>query len=373
MKISEMLQREDFYAILPETFNQYAAFLGIEPGSVAVVGKGEKANLFVNEKLNAILAARPSGAVKAYLKTEYTVGGNALRKVAVAAYLKYALTCVRGNSQRGLRCDMKSSLNDVLIYPCNKKIRLFDFKEGVVYTVLKTGFPDIYIKRETKFRQDANVPFVPKILSCMDGCYSERIIENGRPLARIQDGGYVERKKQESLRLVQSLTTSPKRVRAKEYVAGLRDRCLTMLKNKNGFESFERVEGVFERLTGKVTACEIGLVTSHGDFQPGNIWIDKDGEIVIIDWETVKERSPYYDYAALYCSLRNHGGLNNLCERIKANKHLNDNEDCPIQTVLALILAEELEYQTEELISFPGKMGLAIYENQLKEFESIRL
>ena len=45
-------------------------------------------------------------------------------------------------------------------------------------------------------------------------------------------------------------------------------------------------------------------------------------------------------------------------------------EGCPADTVLSLILAEELEYQTEELISFPGKMGLEMYMNKITEFET---
>lgn len=371
MKISEMLAREDFYSILPQTLNHYAEFLDIEPGSVAVLGKGADANLYVNEKLNAIIASKPSKQVKDYLRTEYTVGGNPLRKLAVAAYLTAAMTFVKNNAQRGLKIGFAQKTDDILIYPCNKKIRLFDFKEGVVHTVLKEGFPDIYIKRETDFRLKNNAAFIPKITRNGDGCYSETIIRNGRPLARIQDAAFVEEKKHESLALLTSLTIQPRKVMTKEYVAELKGRCLQMLKGKEGFTANERVSTLFDGWQKMVQDCGVDLVVSHGDFQPGNIWIDENGSIVIIDWETVKERSPFYDYAALYCSLRNHGGLNNLCERIRNNSYLSAIEGCPVDTVLALILAEELEYQTEELISFPGTMGLEMYMNRITEFETI--
>ena len=195
-----MLQREDFYALLPDTLNRYADFLCIEPGGAAVVGKGEKADLYVNEKLNAIISAKPSKEVKDYLKTEYSVSGNSIRRSAVSAYLSLATTFVRWNAQRGLSLAGKQGLENILIYPCNKKIRLFDFATGIVFTVLKAGFPDIYIKRETDFRLNAKAGFVPKILNIGDGCYSETIIKKGRPLARIQDSSFVEEKKKESLR-----------------------------------------------------------------------------------------------------------------------------------------------------------------------------
>lgn len=371
MKISEMLAREDFYSILPQTLNHYADFLGIEPGSVAVVGKGADAKLFVNEKLNAIIASKPSKQVKNYLRTEYTVGGNPLRKLAVAAYLTAAMTFVKSNAQRGLKIGFAQKTDDILIYPCNKKIRLFDFKEGVVHTVLKEGFPDIYIKRETEFRLKNNAAFIPKITRNGDGCYSETIIRNGRPLARIQDAAFVEKKKSESLRLLTTLTVQPRKVDAKIYLLALKDRCLWMLAAKEGFNANERVAALFDGWLSKIQDCTVDLVVSHGDFQPGNIWIDESGKIVIIDWETVKERTPFYDYAALYCSLRNHGGLNNLCRRIRTDNHLSTIEGCPVDTVLALILAEELEYQTEELISFPGTMGIEMFMNRIIEFETI--
>lgn len=370
MKISEMLAREDFYSILPDTLNRYAEFLGIEPGSAATVGKGETPDLYVNEKLNAIIASKPSKQVKDYLRTEYTVAGSPLRKMAVAAYLTAALTFVKSNAQRGLKIKLRGKADDVLIYPCNKKIRLFDFSEGVVYTVLKEGFPDIYIKRETEFRLNKDVSFVPKIKQSGQGCYSETIIRNGRPLARIQDAAFVEEKKHESLELLTSLIKQPRKIDARAYVAELKERCLKMLATKKGFVECDKVATIFDRLIEKTQDCAIELVISHGDFQPGNIWIDENGKTVIIDWETVKERTPFYDYAALYCSLRNHGGLNNFCERVRANDYLSKVVGCSVETVIALILAEELEYQTEELISFPGTMGLEMYMNKINEFET---
>lgn len=373
MKISEMLQREDFYDILPKTLNRYAGFLGIAQGSVVVKDKGCKADLFVNEKLNTIISAKPSKNVKDYLKTEYAVNGSALRKMMVNTYLTASTTMVKRLSQRGLTLKTSLPLNDVLIYPCNKKIRLFDFTSGIVYTVLKDGFPDIYIKCETEFRQNTDAVFVPKLTSSGDGCYSETIIKNGRPLARIQDEAFVEEKKKESLDLLLSLTKERESISAKAYLAQLKDRCMAMLASKDGFDGESIVSGIFDKLNDGINDCEIEMVTSHGDFQPGNIWIDAEGKIVIIDWETVKKRSPFYDYAALYCRLRNHGGLQNLCTRIKENEHLSTIDSSPVSSVLRVILAEELEYQTEELVSFPNSMGIDIYNKFITELKTINI
>lgn len=373
MKISEMLQRENFYSILPDTINRYAGFLRVEPGSAVVVGKGENANLYVNERLNAILSRKPSKEVRNYLRTEYTVGGSMLRKVAVAAYLTMASNMVRRNADKGVKLNTSLNLDNILIYPCNKKIRLFDFSSGIVYTVLKDGFPDIYIKRETEFRLNTKADFVPTILNNADGCYAEAIIKNGRPLARIQDAAFVENKKRESLQLLAGLTEKSISIQAREYLTGLKNRCVKMLAGKEGIKDATSLMVVFDKLLGYTDDSTVELVTSHGDFQPGNIWIDSEGKVVIIDWETVKVRSPFYDYAALYCHLRNHGGLQNLCSRVKEDSYLTNVPGSSVKTVLTLILAEELEYQTEELISFPGTMGLEKYMNIINEFEHIEI
>lgn len=368
-----MLKREDFYTILPNTLNKYADFLGIEPGSVRVIDKGNKAALYVNENLNAILSAKPSRNVRDYLKTEYSVSGSIFRRMVVRAYLLASMTLVKDFSQKGLTFSSGLSLKDILIYPCNKKVRLFDFASSIVHTVLKDCFPDNYIKRETAFRNEKDAPFIPKITRCGEGCYSEQIICDGKPLARIHDVAYVEEKKKESLALLQSLTAKEERIGVKAYLEQLRMRCLTMLSGKEGFQNGEEVKALFDKLQTGIEDCEIGLVTSHGDFQPGNIWIDANGKVVIIDWETVKLRSPYYDYSALYCQLRNSGGLQYFCNRVLSNQHLSTLNDISVETVLRVVLAEELEYQTEELLSFPGVMGIELYKKFINELTSTEI
>lgn len=373
MKISEMLKREDFYDILPQTLNYYADFLGINQGSLAIREKDEDVSLFVNERLNAIFSAKPSKEVRDYLRTEYTVGGGILRKTLVRVYLTASMTLVKSLSQKGLSIKTNIPLNDLLIYPCNKKIRLFDFSSGNVHTVLKAGFPNTYIKRETEFRKMMEAPFIPKIVFDGDGCYTERIIRNGKPLARIQDASYVEKKKEESLSLLRSLTEREEQMPVKEYLLRIKSGCSTSLSTKEGFQYPDIVNTLFDKLIAGVEDSDIALITSHGDFQPGNIWIDADGKVVIIDWETVKLRSSYYDYAALYCQLRNRDGLQGFCNRVRSNQHFSAIKGCGINTILNVILAEELEYQTEELLSFPGVMGMKYYNDFINELSSIDL
>lgn len=141
MKISAMLEREDFYSILQETLRTYSTKLGFKPNPVVTECSENGCALYVNPRLNAILPMHPSQAIMAYLQTEYRVGGSWTRRVAVKGYLWLATHFVKQCSQRGIQIKYDHDINNLLIYPCNKKIRVFDFGRNIVYTILKQGFP----------------------------------------------------------------------------------------------------------------------------------------------------------------------------------------------------------------------------------------
>jgi len=51
----------------------------------------------------------------------------------------------------------------------------------------------------------------------------------------------------------------------------------------------------------------VPTAVTHGDFQGGNIWVNKEHKVTIYDWETVKRRSVWYDPATLAWGLHSHG------------------------------------------------------------------
>lgn len=58
--------------------------------------------------------------------------------------------------------------------------------------------------------------------------------------------------------------------------------------------------------------------------------------------------------------LRDEGLKSNLCQ-------------CSIETVARIVLAEELVYQTEELISFPQDIGINKYTYILNKYTKLKL
>ena len=377
MKISEMLEREDFYSILQSTLETYSLPLGFTPKALEVRSNKRDCSLFVNPKLNAIMPEHPSQAVVKYLQTEYHVGGSWQRRMAVKGYLWLATHFVKRFSQKGIQLKYNYDIRNLLIYPCNKKIRVFDFSRGIVYTVLKHGFPDNYILREVAFRQrEAKTnDFIPNIKGAGNGFYAEEII-HGRPLARINNNDFVEDKKRKAYQLILSLTAKAETINSKEYINRLADECDKLLYEKS-LSTIERkqAQAVFDLLANEVVSEDVPLVVSHGDLQPGNIWIeDKDEKIIIIDWETVKSRSPFYDLAALYLDINRKKTPQSLYDRIIQNYSLFDtNNDYNVKTIGAIVLAEELAYQTEELSSFPGIIGIKEYKQIVEQFSHLKL
>ncbi len=374
MKISAMLEREDFYSILQETLRTYSTKLNFNPNPVVTECSENGCALYVNPRLNAILPMHPSQAIITYLQTEYHVGGSWTRRMAVNGYLWLATHFVKQCSQRGIQIKYDYDINNLLIYPCNKKIRIFDFGRNIVYTVLKQGFPDNYLQREIEFRQRKANDFIPGIIEADNGFYSEQIIK-GRPLARINDGNFVENKKNEAYKLILSLTPKVETVNAKEYLKLLAAECEERLQAKHLTIECKQVQAVFDLLINETPAEEIPIVLSHGDFQSGNIWIDDtNDQLVIIDWETVKKRSPFYDLTALFLDMRKDKNFQSLYDSILSGKcavmkEYGNSAKC----IGTIVLAEELAYQTEELSSFPGNIGVKEYRQIIEQYIHLNL
>ena len=99
----------------------------------------------------------------------------------------------------------------------------------------------------------------------------------------------------------------------------------------------------------------ITITLSHGDLQPGNVWVDKDGKIFIIDWESWNQRSIWYDKAVMFGNIRSKG----LSEYIKSND---------INTQTAIVCLEDIIFRLTELYNLPldyGEKDFNIYIKSL--------
>lgn len=330
MKISQMLEREDFYRINEKTL---AAFFGRQ---------ADKTTLYIYPKLNAIMTKAPSRAVKRYLDDEYDIRGNLLKRMLVKGYVG-ACFALRGVMSSRTCCVNAAVSANMLIYPCNKKYRIFDFEKECVSVVAKHGFPRVDLNHEIEFRTRASLPeFVPILQSYDEQGYTERIID-GKPLARISDG--YEQLCQDAYALLRNYAKAFDRtVTGCEY-AELLCRKIDEFPDEK-IACPEKLKAVVQRLSREVAATEeIPLTFSHGDLQSGNIWVENGTKkIYIIDWESWAERSEWYDSETLFGHLRPGAIATYL-----------DGKEMSPQT--ATVLLEDIVFQLGNLYGLPKDFG----------------
>ena len=171
--------------------------------------------------------------------------------------------------------------------------------------------------------------------------YTEQIID-GRPLARLSDG-FAQYRQAAYAQLTAYASAFNETLSGCEYSRRLRERAMEM-----AGRTTLRMEDLIDALCEAV-ARQPRIVTtfSHGDLQPGNIWIEnKTNKLFIIDWESWGIRSNWYDKATLFDGLRP-GNIQSYL----------DKEGIPMDEK-TVVLLEDLIFQLEEHHSLPGEFGL---------------
>ncbi|MBO5060342.1 MAG: phosphotransferase [Clostridia bacterium] len=351
MKISYMMKRESFYKINEKTLMKFF------PKS------NEKSRLYIYPELNAIIRKRPAGEVKKYLYTEFHVKSAWYKRLLVWFYTRICLNTFGLLSSKRIDIDANIS-EDILIYPCNRKYRIFDFSKETVSVVVKYGFPNHCLKREIDFRvNNSDCEFISPIVEHSDFCYTEKIIK-GVPLARISKN--YDELKRDALKIWSDFAAKTKKtVSSQEYAKTLSEQAEKLkqrIKKKDKKIDFELLEDVFEKLLGKLSKSgeSVDVMLSHGDLQEGNIWIEDDtNKIYIIDWESVLERSAWYDNAVLYDGIRNGANFCKFCTT-HSLEHVT-------------VAAEEVIYRMDELCELPEDYGTDDFNNFIKKLsESIK-
>lgn len=375
MKIDEMIRREDFFSVLLTTLNRYFE----EENSIHTFsytpGEGF-VTFYIYPRLNSIFTAHPSKDVKGFIKSEYRVGGSLTRRLLVWLYIRMVFLC-NGIFSHKIKLYASGFSNEnasnILIYPCNKKIRIFDFECQTISVILKNGFPRNSIDNEIRFRKQNRCDNVEPILYSGKSYYKEKVIK-GRPLARIQKDrvSYRDLKILAMKRLHDLSKPYDEKIKSDAFVKKLivkinaiADNC-SFLSNqtKSGIQNLGRT--LADRLSN--FKQEIIVTLSHGDFHHGNIWIENDTRrVIFIDWETAGTRYNWYDTAVLFGGLREVDGAKKLLEDFEndMSMHFFQLMEKPLQIEkLLLIILEDLLFRVSELERVPSQM----IENEIKYY-----
>ena len=343
MKISYMLKREDFYAINKNTLKKYYQN-----------SKHEK-RLYIYPELNAIVTARPSKVVRRYLYTEFRVNGSYLKRLLVRLYAGVLLNSGGLLATKSLKIKTDADA-DTLIYPCNKKYRVFDFKANKVSVLGKDGFPTDNLMREMQFRTNHSATFIPGFLYCDNDGYTEMIID-GCPVART--GTRMPELCDRAFAIWSDyIRPYTRQIPMEDYAAMLEARIEQLkvqLQNSGKHMDTQRMDGVCRALLQQMRCGQnsVPISLSHGDLQPGNIWVENGTDkLYIIDWESWQERSTWYDRATLYDALRRSEGIAEyaICR---------DPEH-------ATVLLEDVIFRLVELTTLPGDYGRDDFDSYLQ-------
>ena len=139
-----MLQREDFYAILSETYKKYSKELFGCKDVLTISNCKLQGQYACYEKLNVISHKWPTFSHIRYALNEYNIRGNALKHALVKCYVLLNLFSGGVMASKAFTTRNPELIKNILIWPCNRSIRFFDFENLKVTSVIKHGYDNGY-------------------------------------------------------------------------------------------------------------------------------------------------------------------------------------------------------------------------------------
>ena len=378
MKISELKNREDIYYVLSETLKSYYSHRYSKEIRVSLRENAHQC-WHVCEALNSLHCSNLGSLPRRFLSNEFRHTPIWYRKIPQYFLGKLITTSLLLGfvSKKALWVDPPlPDAQDSLIIPGNKRIRLFNFSRGKVKAIAKVGYDDSSIKKEISLRfRDDDGPFLPISDADNNGRWFEEPIVSGFSLPRCPPFSGKEKFEKEAVSILflwqeKSLTSHIPSLYIEKLAGSIKIKGETA---KSLIPSFpiELLNTTIQNLKRKAMTCDtVELVFSHGDFQPGNVLVDKtNNKTWIIDWEYSSIRSRYYDFFVWYLFSRYPSGLKkrfvnfykygakNSCgplDRLQCDRYKRE-------SAFAIFLLEELEWHLNEDIdpanSIHGKIG----------------
>ena len=223
----------------------------------------------------------------------------------------------------------------------------------------KDGFPTDDLQQEIQFRTTHTADFIPGLLCSDKTGYTETVID-GCPVARTgaQMNDLCDRAFtiwSEYIRPhTQQLPGAEYARQLTEKMQQLQEKAEKLGKQVDMSAFWKVAEGLLAVLRAGEETVPVSL--SHGDLQPGNIWVENETDkIYIIDWESWQNRSVWYDRAMLYEGLRRNDGIAAYAKK----------QDLTHATVLL----EDMIFRLRELTTLPYDYGCKEFDAYIKVLE----
>jgi hypothetical protein len=383
MTILEMFEREDIYGILETTMRHYYKEVYHKDIEVSITKSHFGKRLLIYPRLGIVVSRFPSWAVIRRTYVSFDVQGNLPKKLFAWAYITLCFLTF------GLLADASIKLSDysawargTILIPSNRKLRIYRYDKGYVDSILKDGFNDYYFNKELEVRRNPQFDFILGLLDSGNRWYREVLLK-GRCLVRVSPNKYGIYLKRVLADLSAFYERNTEAVVAGQYVCQLADEYEDKLQKvieQKHIKCGDKVGKVIERVkeSFRESRAQIPITLTHGDLQTGNVYLDEETDkIYIIDWETVKKKSIWYDSVTIFCETRRKDKFSGMINarfdaEVKKDVLYYDTDKArDMNLVAGILLLEELGFFLDEIIDLPGEMGVEIIERYEYEIDHI--
>ncbi|MCB9727452.1 MAG: phosphotransferase [Deltaproteobacteria bacterium] len=382
MRLSELRAREDLDAILQRTLaRDFSERLG-QPVTVTAGGSGQR--WLVQPTLSAFYTRGICAAARRHLRDDFR-WTPVRRRIPAQFALGTALASgpgLRLFGRPGFTVDPPLPAADALVVvPGNRRVRLFDFERGVCRVLLKDGFPARVMETEVAMRgRPAEGPFPPITALAPDLSWFEEPLLQGCVVPRLPPWVDAAPLVQRALdALGRHVAPSAREVDASAHLESLLARvALAHAEVATRYGADAALPAAFAAPLADVAALASSLevALSHGDLQPGNIFVTAGpGEVLLIDWEHAGTRLRAYDALVLGLGSRSARGLaRRVTEFVSGRRTVAGlgPEAADIRwrrATVAAFLLEDLTFYLEESVEVPGaraSAGLAVLDRELQ-------
>lgn len=317
MRIRELEEREDFAATLVRTLREgWTAQYG-RPIKVSRERTGRGQPWVLNPVFSAFHTPDIGAAGRRFL-----IDGLRYTPRRLRAPLQWAVVTMAG-TRVGLRTTGRFGFEvtppvpgatEMVVVPGNQRVRVFDFAARVSRVHLKAGFDPGAMKVELDVRSSGDGPFPPVREVDPGGRWFVEPLLEGFSLPRCPPWRPARQYRRRAIASLSSwLDRTETRVEAAEHAGRVEAeiRQLTTVLDDHAVE--QRMAAALPGLAARAGgAGVIPLAQTHGDFQPGNIFVETGrDQVYLIDWEFSGQRHRSYDGLVMALSARFPVGLAN--------------------------------------------------------------
>lgn len=318
MDLRSIAKNENFIPIFIKTTEKYYLDVLKQPNTILETPRKGATCLYINFLPSFVASFPVKNGAKELLYGEYNIRGCKLKYWAGKALVFFSLTS--GGMFAWKKLWMVSNegyIRNFYCLPGNRTNRYFDFDNGLVDCVTKSGYDTSLMEKQLKFRKKYRYPFVPDVVAQGDYWYREHIM-SGYALARMTNQIKYEKAREEAIHCLGLLVKDTMMIYTPKSYIKLLNEQLEAIFVKIGTDITVSIKESAELIIHKLELwlkqfpMDVPISMSHGDFQEGNIWVNLNCSVTIYDWETNGLRSVWYDLVTLLMNLRNTIGSGTL-------------------------------------------------------------